>query len=398
MPIQELEGWLDEHVQPDVLVFAKRLAANDTLSTGSHQYGTLIPKQVAYGFAPSMNRPTESVTVYRFRLMIDSHLSDLSVRRARLIRYNSKIEARITGYGGSRSPLLDPESTGALAVFAFHRETQASPPNCHVWVCEHGTEADLVEERIGPVEPKRGRTWPDLFAELGQPAKCWLEPEDIPRTWLERFPTGEEMIQKTVELRPERSVDVDGRLIHRRDCEYELFRSVEHAVEWPRVLAGYESMEAFLGHAQSVIQRRRSRSGNSLELHVRQIFREERLVEGRDFEYKPESEPGKEPDFLFPNAEAYHDPGFPDRKLRMLGAKTTLRDRWSQVLEEADRVETKHLLTLQNGVSEKQFNEMQQRGIQLVVPRSLQRRYPTSVQPQLQTLESFLADIRLLAS
>lgn len=80
----------------------------------------------------------------------------------------------------------------------------------------------------------------------------------------------------------------------------------------------------------------------------------------------------------------------------MLAVKTTCKDRWRQILTEADRITTKHLLTLQEGVSEKQFQEMVGEGVQLVVPEPLKTSFPPSVQEHLQTLESFIADVRLL--
>ena len=55
----------------------------------------------------------------------------------------------------------------------------------------------------------------------------------------------------------------------------------------------------------------------------------------------------------------------------MLGAKSTLKDRWRQVLSEAERIDNKHLLTLEPGISENQTSEMQVKQLQLVLPRKL---------------------------
>ena len=82
----------------------------------------------------------------------------------------------------------------------------------------------------------------------------------------------------------------------------------------------------------------------------------------------------------------------------MLAAKTTLKDRWRQVLNEANRVERKHLLTLQEGVSENQFSEMVEAKVQLVVPRKLVEKFPASVQPKLLTLGDFIAELRQIAA
>ena len=42
----------------------------------------------------------------------------------------------------------------------------------------------------------------------------------------------------------------------------------------------------------------------------------------------------------------------------MLAAKTSCKDRWRQVLAEADRIRTKHLLTLEPAISKIQTAEM----------------------------------------
>jgi hypothetical protein len=198
-------------------------------------------------------------------------------------------------------------------------------------------------------------------------------------------------------MRPLRSLAPDQRLLRRRDCEFEIFRSVEHAIELPRITSGFRTVEEFIARAQTILQRRKSRSGRSLELQTREIFLEERLVENQQFSHQPESEQGKRPDFLFPSASAYRDQSFPDDRLRMLAVKTTCKDRWRQILNEANRIRHKHLLTLQEGVSESQFAEMVQAGVQLVVPSAISESFPRSVRPHLQTLESFIGDVRLLA-
>lgn len=171
---------------------------------------------------------------------------------------------------------------------------------------------------------------------------------------------------------------------------------MEEAIELPVIRGGFDNMGDFITQAQSILQRRKSRAGRSLELNVRALFLEENLREGQDFQYQPESELRKRPDFLFPNEERYKDGSYPQDRLMMLGVKTTVRDRWRQVVTEADRIDRKHLLTVQEGVSENQFKEMQGKGIQLVVPRPLIARYPRRIQPSLQTVESFIADVRLL--
>ena len=76
----------------------------------------------------------------------------------------------------------------------------------------------------------------------------------------------------------------------------------------------------------------------------------------------------------------------------MLAVKTTCKDRWRQILNEADRIPNKHLLTLQEGVSETQFAEMRRAGVTLVVPKPLTKSFAKAIQPHLVSLETFIRE------
>ena len=402
MAIISLPEWLEEQSVGNAVWFLKRLSANDTQATGAHQAGPYIPREFIFSVFPSTNRPDAVNPDKRFDLHIDSHGDS---RKARSVWYNqgTRNESRVTRLGGSSSALLDPESTGALVVFSFPDGQGNENNECHVWVCDYETEADMVEDFVGPVEPGRqGRIWSAnenqrrLLPTQEGPASCWLETENIPSEWLQRFPTPGDIIKKTMELRPLPGVSVDSRLLQRRDCEYQIFLSVEEASEFPTIASGFSSMEHFVSRAQSILQRRKSRSGRSLELNLKELLLEENLLEGQDFQYQAETELRKRPDFLFPNEQLYKDNSYPVDRLMMLAVKTTARERWRQILTEADRIPKKHLLTVQRGVSENQFREMRDAGIQLVVPGPLKEGYPKSIQSHLITLESFIADVRLL--
>lgn len=99
---------------------------------------------------------------------------------------------------------------------------------------------------------------------------------------------------------------------------------------------------------------------------------------------------------IFPSGSAYKNRNFPTERLRLLAVKTTCKDRWRQVLNEAERIATKHLLTLQEGVSVNQFREMTDAGVKLVVPSPIIHQYPDSIQPHLLTLERFIGEVRAL--
>ncbi len=404
MPVCSLPDWIAEFARPENVWYVKRLSGNDTLANKSHQAGPYIPKELLFSALPMLNNRDMLNPRVRLTAYVDSHPE---VRQVTPIWYNGKLfgqtrnETRVTGWGGAASALLDPDSTGALAAFVFvNGATDAGTSSLHIWVCE-GYQDELIEDQVGPVDPGRSVIWRpgipvDLFSQKPAPSSCRLARDQLPESWLQKFPTASEIVRKTVELRPLQSETPDARLVRRRNCEFELFKSVEEAAEGPRIAQGFSSIDEFVTLALSVLQRRKSRSGRSLELHTREIFLEEGLIEGAQFSHSPVSEGEKRPDFLFPSQAAYKDRSVPDSRLRMLGAKTTLKDRWRQILNEADRIPRKHLLTLQEGVSENQFAEMQAAGVQLVVPSSLVESYPKPVREHLTTLEQFIAEVRLL--
>lgn len=395
----ELIQWLDRYLVNGRICVAKRLAGNDTLATGSHQAGPYLPKNVVFRVCPKLDdkaslNPKSSVVA-----RIDSHGQDASPT---ITYYNNRFagpvpgtrnETRLTGFGGHKSALLDPENTGAAAVFSFGIEPESSGVQCRIWVSRSLAEDELIEQVFGTLEPGRTATWPEDWSDT-EVSPCWLTPSSMPAHWLTRFPSAAEIVAKSVELRAAKRLPCDQRLMQRRDCEFEIFRSVEHALEMPTISQGFATMEQFLEKAQTLLQRRKSRSGRSLELQTRAIFLEENLRENTDFTHQPVSEGDKRPDFLFPSQEAYQNPSFPAERLRMLAVKTTCRDRWRQVTSEADRIETKHLLTLQEGVSITQFQEMKAAKVQLVVPAPLVIKYPKEVRPELITLSQFIGEIR----
>jgi hypothetical protein len=412
MPVMDLAEWMDTHSRQGTVWFAKRLSANDTLANRAHAYGSYLPKQLVFDVFPAMDNKAAKNPDTWIDLYVDSHPDR---QKARVIWYNNSYhfnrarakkgtrdEARITNLGGKSSPLLDPESTGSIAVFVFVLDEKGSARECHVWVTDNEAEEDQIEERFGPVEPKVFLIWKPgllpLFANLETPAEatCWLGPSQMPKDWLTRFPTGQEIVKKTLELQPARGLSIDERIMRRRACEFQLFQSIEEAVYLPKIRKGFDAMGQFLGLAQTILQSRKSRSGKSLEYHAREVLTEEAFVANKDFTHNPIIDGN--PDFIFPSAAAYNDASFPASKLRMLAAKTTCKERWGQVTKEAKRVKIKHLLTLQEGVSQSQFKEMIQKNLRLVVPQKLHATYHREIRPHLMTFESFLAEVRSACS
>lgn len=77
-----------------------------------------------------------------------------------------------------------------------------------------------------------------------------------------------------------------------------------------------------------------------------------------------------------------------------MGAKTTCKDRWRQVLTEADRVDVKFLFTLQQGISKNQLKEMHDSRLTLVVPQKYISNFPRDYQDEIKDLLGFILMVK----
>lgn len=194
--------------------------------------------------------------------------------------------------------------------------------------------------------------------------------------------------------------DPDLALIDWMDREEQLFRRLERRIVAARIGDGFRAadgadvngadVDGFLSFSLSVQNRRKARAGQALENHLEAVF----LAQGIRYARGAETENRNKPDFLFPGQAEYRDPAFSSARLTMLGAKSTLKDRWRQVLSEAVRIEEKHLLTLEPGISENQTNEMQAKKLQLVVPQRLHATYRPAQRAWLMSLVDFVQLVR----
>ncbi|MGA1831232.1 type II restriction endonuclease [Rhizobium wenxiniae] len=185
--------------------------------------------------------------------------------------------------------------------------------------------------------------------------------------------------------------DPDAALMAWIDMEEQLFRRLERHVVADRIKNGFHSdegtdVDGFMGFSKSVQNRRKKRAGLALEHHLEAVFSAHKVR----FDREAETENRNKPDFLFPGQEEYRNPAFPAARLTMLGSKSTLKDRWRQVLSEAERITLKHLLTLEPGISENQTDEMRAKQLQLVLPQSLHPTYRESQRGWLMTLGNFV--------
>lgn len=197
------------------------------------------------------------------------------------------------------------------------------------------------------------------------------------------------VLNKTITM-----TDPDKAILQWTDQEYKLFRALEQARYGDMVARGFSTVDDFVALANQVLNRRKSRAGKSLEHHLAAIFNENHI----QFTAQAVTEGNKRPDFIFPSEEAYHDFSFPVSKLTSLAAKTTCKDRWRQILNEADRLRDgrKYLCTLQQGISSMQMDEMEAEKVTLVVPKAYISTYPRDKQDRIWSLHTFVDHVKEL--
>lgn len=168
------------------------------------------------------------------------------------------------------------------------------------------------------------------------------------------------------------SLSADEQLMELVRAEYELFRLVERVMCRNEVQRLFTSIDDFLETALTILNRRKVRAGRALENHFESLLSEADLR----FEVRPQID-GR-PDVILPSREAYEDSALPSENLTAIGLKTTCKDRWRQILKEARRAGRRFLVTLQQGITTAQLDEMTNSDITVVVPRPLHRFFARS--------------------
>lgn len=363
--------------------FCKFLSANDTGATGGHQSGILISKSAVNMLFTESQLRQEGIPKRTVKIRWQGDFETEST----FTYYESKNELRITRFGRG-FPFLKPDQTGALFVLS-----KKSGDYYSGYFLD--TEAD-IEEFLNAFGISTTETNCLIDTESVQPeAQEKAEIQKFIAGLTEEFPASEKMsataryIQDKVYDHTEYiQLNPDKKIIDWTNMEYTLFRALEYARYGDIITKGFSNVDEFVSVANMVLNRRKSRAGKSLEHHLSAIF------DGNDIEYEAQAvtEGNKKPDFIFPSAAAYHDISFSTENLITLAAKTTCKDRWRQVLNEADRLkgEPKYLCTLQQGISGAQMDEMQAENVVLVVPKPYIKAYPSDRQHRIWTVERFV--------
>jgi hypothetical protein len=188
----------------------------------------------------------------------------------------------------------------------------------------------------------------------------------------------------------------DRFLFHSLEAETDLFFAIERAVNGEKLVRlaahGAGGFDAFIKEAIRIQQSRRSRRGLSLQDHFAALLDRECIP------YTPQcvTEGRETPDFVVPGYAEYHDPGFPPERLRMVACKSTVKERWGQILKEGKRIPEKYLLTVDTELTREVVASMREHGLRVFLPQSLlESAYET--RDRLESVGSLLQELRAVA-
>lgn len=405
------EAFLDDYLEKLIeatfngeKTYCKFLSANDTKKTKGHQNGILITKnaesilhQDRMSLVPNRDgKPNiyeRFVSVTFFKRDKDEPEKRNKVR---FVYYDSKNEFRIT-----RIPRIDEDSAGSLFVLIQQNfdEYQAyfldSERDCKEFLNVFGyspletnaviNEGELPTEELDFIKK--------YIASLNNEGTVFPEAENIAEK-------AREMYDKTRNEK-DKKVTVDNMLVGWLRSEYNIFKSIEDDRYREYVQKPFYEVRKFIHVANSVLNRRKSRAGKSLELHLYKLFKKKEL----EVDPQAVTEKKHKPDFLFPSKSAYVQASkeASAQKIKaaiaakkygivVLAAKTTCKDRWRQILEEADLLDggKRYLFTLQPCISTNQLEQMKSRNVILVVPQSIKKYYPTEYRKDILSLNAFI--------
>lgn len=363
--------------------FCRFITGNDTGTTGSHQAGFYIPKCAAallFGEECKRGENKEKWVTIKWQNEVETD--------SRFIYYGqgTRNEYRITRFGHGFEFLLD-RYVGSLLIIAAQSETYYQAfvlereDDIESFLSYFKLSTEQTNQLISIEEPAN----PDKLIDTNI-YKAIAELVDFPNTQ-EMGRLAQSIFNHVHHIT---NADIcrqpDKILFDWRDVESRLFFRLEDKIYHDIYTNPFSNCNELMDFANTILNRRKSRAGKSLEHHLSAIFTSNALV----FEEQAVTENNKKPDFLFPNSECYHNFEFPADNLTVLGAKTTCKDRWRQVINEADRIDVKFLCTLQPGISRAQLQEMEDSHVKLVVPQSIIPSYPKEYQAKIYNLAGFI--------
>jgi type II restriction enzyme len=366
----------------------KFISRNDVDATGAHQYGFLLPKPVWNMYTEHPPIKTVNSTKLVSVLWQDGRTTNSCIH---WYGTKSRSEYRLTRFQKD-FPFRTFDNVGDLLVFI-----RKDGHHFSAYVLDQDEDIEEIKAVLGIAITK---TWGAFQAGSQPTIEGETENECLNKRFrkfvadLDSFPSGRIFSNATLEALNDcvegfGILPLDEILVRSIDAEYQLFRLAERQICQPQITRLFKSVDDFLETASSIMNRRKSRAGRSLENHFEYLLKKA----GLPYETRSSTIEGS-PDVVIPSQAAYHDSNYPVEKLYIVGIKTTCKDRWRQVLNEGGRVHHKHIVTMQPGISDKQLSQMHKAWVSLIVPQPLHNLYPRNHEINLLTIEEFINSVK----
>ncbi|MEL7655316.1 MAG: type II restriction endonuclease [Bacillota bacterium] len=382
--MNENSVWISavEAVQTSDSSFFKFVTANDSGETGGHQRGFHIPKSAA---PVLFNREFSKGEFYEEDIQIiweDGFVTDSSIKY-----YGEKTrdEYRLTRFG-REFDFRERIATGDVLVIsrveygvfkAFVLKTEEEIENfVNTFGLSPIDSGSIIEVSQSRIELNEEYEFEHFFQTLGGV---------FPSTEM-MSKTAREIELKINDQEFEILTNPDKKILDWTASEYRLFRFIERGLHLDQVTYGFADIEEFITLANSIMNRRKSRAGKSLEHHLSFIFKENRM----QFSEQMVTEENNRPDFIFPSISAYKNVRYPREDIMVLAAKTTCKDRWRQILSETENLDKHYLFTLQQGITINQLDQMYNAKVQLVVPKQHLSTFPEIYRDSILSLKDFI--------
>lgn len=365
--------------------FCKFISANDAGTTGGHQEGFYIPKNSI----PLMFDIPGIKGENKDRFVTIKWQNDFETQ-SRFIYYGTgtRNEYRLTRFGRG-FPFLTENNVGDLFILCH---LDGDYYEGFVLQSDEDIEEFFVAFNMSSNETNRLIDKSITIRAEEQLIQCfqlYLSKLniDFPST-IDLATNARNCYINSFKIQPDQVIkNPDGEMLNWLDSEYQLFKTIENVRYGERIKTPFENVEQLVECANTILNRRKSRAGKSLEHHLAEVFKNFKL----NFQTQVVTEENKKPDFIFPNIESYQNQLFDGSKLVFLASKTTCKDRWRQILNEADRIRDKHLFTLQQGISRNQLSEMYNAGVRLVVPKPYISYFPEDFRDRILSLNRFVS-------
>lgn len=370
----------------------KFLSANDAGITGTHQEGFYLPIGAWRMYTP--HAPTKGVNAEE---EVEILWHDGSVTKSRIKWYGKgnktaksrpRHEYRLTRFGKD-FPFHNADVVGDLWILVpkdyWHFQA---------FLLDRDEDIELLLAALGVGPFERWGVYEQGAGKVETESDCLERNFQQFVSPLTGFPSGSAFsnaarafVEQCVKF--SKGDIVDTAFVRWVEVEYQLFQRAERQICQREIARTFKDVDDFLKTARSIGNRRMSRGGRSLENHVDYVLTEANIPHDMRAPL-----PGK-PDVVIPSADAYRDDSYPVDRLCVIGIKMTCKDRWRQVLNEAKKVQKKHLFTMQQAISPNQLTEMHEAGLTLIVPKKLQKGYPDHP-IKILTVEEFISDVRSL--